>query len=75
MLVGFIGPVLIVLQIRREWLDASRSTLSPTYLAGFLLIYAFWFLYGLRFGRIAVWFGNLLAVLLQAALLALVLWK
>lgn len=74
-LIGFVGPVLIALQIRAEWLSAARSTLSPAYLAGFLLIYFFWFLYGLRFGRLAVWCGNLAAVALQSALLALALWK
>ena len=75
MLIGFVGPVLIVLQIRTEWLSEARSTLSPAYLAGFLLIYLFWFIYGLRFNRLAIWFGNFLAVALQSALLALVLWK
>lgn len=75
MLVGFVGPALIVLQIRAEWLSASRSTLSPAYLAGFLLIYFFWFIYGVRFNRLAIWFGNLLAVALQTSLLLLVLWK
>lgn len=73
MLVGFVGPVLIALQIRAEWRSAAPSTLSPVYLAGFLAVYFFWFLYGLRFGRFAVWFGNLIGVVLQAALLALAL--
>lgn len=72
--IGFSGPVLIGLQIRAEWLRAAPSTLAPAYLAGFLLIYLFWFVYGLRFRRFAVWFGNLLAVMLQAVLLGLVWW-
>jgi uncharacterized protein with PQ loop repeat len=73
--IGFIGPVLISLQIRAEWLSQTASSLSPAYLAGFLLVYFFWFLYGLRFNRFAVWFGNLLGVVLQIVLLALVLLK
>jgi len=73
--VGFIGPVLIVLQIRAEWDNAVPSTLSPAYLTGFLVVYFFWFLYGLRFRRFAVWFGNALGVVLQTVLLALVLLK
>lgn len=73
--IGFIGPVLISLQIRAEWLSRTPSSLSPAYLAGFLLVYFFWFLYGLRFNRFAVWFGNFLGVVLQAILLALVLLK
>lgn len=71
--IGFIGPVLITLQIRTEWLSRTPSSLSPGYVAGFLLVYFFWFLYGVRFKRIAVWFGNLLGVILQTILLFLVL--
>ena len=73
--VGFIGPVLIVLQIRAEWGTDAPSTISPAYLAGFLLVYFFWFLYGLRFRRFAVWFGNALGIVLQTILLGLVLMK
>ncbi len=73
--IGFTGPVLIGPQIRAEWLNAAPSTLSPAYLAGFLGVYLFWFFYGLRFRRVAVWFGNLLAVVLQAALLGFTLCK
>lgn len=73
--IGFTGPVLIGFQIQAECASAAPSTLSPAYLAGFLVIYLFWFAYGLRFGRLAVWFGNLLAVALQSLLLALVLGK
>lgn len=73
--VGFIGPVLIALQIHAEWTSHSPSTLSPGYLAGFLGIYLFWFLYGVRFRRLAVWLGNMVAVILQALLLCVVLLK
>lgn len=73
--IGFIGPVFIILQIRAEWLSTTPSSLSPAYLAGFLLVYFFWFLYGVRFNRFAVWFGNCLGVVLQIVLLALVLLK
>ena len=73
--VGFIGPIFILLQIRAEWLRQMSSSLSPAYLAGFLVVYFFWFLYGVRFSRFAVWFGNLLGVVLQTILLALVLLK
>jgi uncharacterized protein with PQ loop repeat len=73
--IGFIGPILISLQIRAEWLSQTPSSLSPAYLAGFLLVYFFWFLYGVRFNRFAVWFGNFLGVVLQTILLILVLLK
>lgn len=72
---GFVGPVLIALQLHAEWVSAAPSSLSPGYLAGFLLVYFFWFLYGLRFRRLAVWLGNLIGVVLQALLLGLVLLK
>lgn len=72
---GFIGPVLIALQIRAEWINDAPSTLSATYLAGFLVVYTFWTLYGLRFSRFAVWFGNALGIVLQMVLLLLVLLK
>jgi hypothetical protein len=71
--IGFIGPVLISLQIRAEWQSQTPSSLSPAYLGGFLLVYFFWFLYGVRFNRVAVWFGNFLGVVLQTILLVLVL--
>jgi hypothetical protein len=73
--ISFIGPVLIALQLHAEWINKAPSSLSPGYLAGFLLIYFFWFLYGLRFRRIAVWLGNLMGVVLQALLLVLALFK
>lgn len=71
--IGFIGPLLIVMQIRAEWLSATPSSLSPLYLVGFLVVYFFWFLYGVRFNRFAVWFGNFLGIILQTILLVLVL--
>ncbi len=73
--VGFVGPVLITLQLHAEWMNKSPSSLSPGYLAGFLLVYFFWFLYGLRFHRYAVWIGNLIGVILQICLLIVVLLK
>lgn len=71
--IGFIGPMLIVMQIRAEWLSTTPSSLSPLYLVGFLVVYFFWFLYGVRFNRFAVWFGNFLGIILQTILLVLVL--
>ena len=73
--VGFVGPAFITLQLHAEWINKAPSSLSPGYLAGFLMVYFFWFLYGLRFRRIALWLGNLIGVVLQALLLGLVLLK
>ena len=73
--IGFIGPSLIGLQIRAEWVSTTNSTLSLGYLFGFLMIFVFWFLYGFRFKRIALWFGNALGVILQIILIGIILFK
>jgi len=73
--IGFTGPVLIALQISAEWTRITPSSLSPGYVVGFLAVYVFWFLYGLRFNRVALWLGNVLGVVLQTVLLVLVLLK
>ncbi len=72
---GLFGSVLIAIQIRAEWVNPSPSSLSLVFLVGFLANYAFWLLYGIRFGRFAVWFVNVVAVLLQSGLIAVVLLK
>jgi hypothetical protein len=63
--------VAIGAQISHEWTAAGPSRLAYLNVIGFLVNFAFWTLYGLRFGRPAVWIGNLVAVLMQAVLLAL----
>jgi len=72
---SFVGPVLITMQIHAEWVSETPSTLSLAYLSGFLIIFMFWFLYGLRFQRFALWFGNALGIILQTILLGLVIFK
>ena len=71
--ISFVGPSLIALQIRAEWVSTTPSTLSLGYLFGFLFIFTFWFLYGLRFKRTAIWFGNALGIILQIILIGIVL--
>jgi len=71
--IGFIGPVVICMQIHAEWFRTTPSTLSMGFLIGYLVIFVFWFLYGMRFARVAVWFGNALGIILQSILIALVL--
>lgn len=72
---GLFGSVLIAVQIHAEWVNHGPSSLSSVFLAGFLVNYFFWLLYGLRFRRFAVWFVNGFAVILQACLLSVVLLK
>lgn len=72
---GFAASAFIGLQIRAELVNSGPSSLSVYYVVGFLTINLFWFLYGLKFRRIAIWLTNLAASGLQAILLALVLQK
>jgi len=72
---GFFGSALIAVQLHAEWASKAPSSLSPVFIAGFLAAYSFWLLYGLRFRRVAVWVGNIIAVILQALLLCVVLSK
>ena len=73
--VGFSASGCIAVQVVSELRNQAASTLSPGYVAGFLLIFLFWALYGFRFKRTALWLTNVIAVILQAILLAIVLLK
>jgi hypothetical protein len=73
--VGFFCSVLIAFQIHSELQTTGATTLSPLYVSGFLLIFLFWLLYGIKFKRIAMWLTNTLAAVLQGILLAIVLLK
>jgi hypothetical protein len=73
--VGLSASAFIALQVMAELRNPDPSTLSPAYVAGFLLIFSFWALYGFRFSRMALWLTNVIAVVLQAALLVIILMK
>ena len=73
--VGLSASAFIGLQVVAELRNPDPSTLSPGYVAGFLLIFLFWAVYGFRFNRMALWLTNVIAVLLQAILLAIILLK
>lgn len=70
-----LGWIAISSQIYSELTHSGPSQLANLSLVGFLLNFTFWTLYGLRFKRPAVWFGNLVAVVLQLTLIAIVLFK
>lgn len=65
---GLLACASIASQLVRELSSRAPSSLSVPFLCGFALVYAFWFLYGLRFRRKAVWLSNALAVVLQLML-------
>ncbi|HEY3333475.1 MAG TPA: hypothetical protein VGK19_25815 [Capsulimonadaceae bacterium] len=74
-LAGFSGCGCIVAQLWHEWNSHGPSSLSTGYLVGFLVIFAFWTAYGVRFSRPALWLTNGIGAALQALLLAVVHFK
>jgi hypothetical protein len=74
-LFGFIACSAIARQVVHEWTIPGRSSVSLAFIAGFLLVYAFWFLYGLRFARRGIWLPNAIAAGLQIVLLLIVVSK
>lgn len=74
-LVAGLAWIAIGAQILKESARSGPSDLSLLNVAGFLLTFVFWTLYGVRFARPAVWIGNLVGVLLQLVLLIIILGK
>jgi uncharacterized protein with PQ loop repeat len=65
---GLLACASIASQLVHELSSKGPSSLSWPFLLGFALVYAFWFLYGLRFRRVAIWLSNGIAVVLQILL-------
>ena len=74
-LISGVAWVSVSAQFCVEWRSKGPSSLSPVNVFGFLLVFLFWTLYGLRFRRRAIFLGNLVAGILQAALIAVWLLK
>ncbi len=72
---GLIACATIAVQLVKEVRCKLPSTLAITYVAGWIFIFFFWMLYGIRFRAIALWLPNIIAVTLQAALLFRILQK
>jgi hypothetical protein len=72
---GLLACASIASQLVHELSSSAPSSLSWPFLFGFALVYAFWFLYGLRFGRVAIWLSNGIAAALQALLAAVAVLK
>jgi uncharacterized protein with PQ loop repeat len=62
---GLLACASIASQLVHELSSRAPSSLSWPFLLGFAFVYAFWFLYGLRFRRVAIWLSNGVAVVLQ----------
>jgi uncharacterized protein with PQ loop repeat len=74
-LVGVLACGTIGYQVWHEWRTHAPSSVSIWFVVGFLLVYAFWFLYGVRFGRRGIWLPNAVAALLQVLFALAVLAK
>jgi len=74
-LFGLVACLTIGHQVLHEWGQPGPSTVSIWFVAGFLLVYFFWFLYGLKFGRRGIWIPNAMAVVLQVLFAATILAK
>ena len=74
-LVGVLACGTIGYQVRHEWRTSAPSSVSIWFVAGFLFVYLFWFLYGVRFGRRGIWLPNAVAAVLQVLFAAAVLAK
>ena len=66
---GLVACLSIATQVYAEFTTKTPSTLSILYASGFLIIFAFWSLYGFRFKRPALWLTNGIAVIMQVLLL------
>ena len=74
-LVGVLACGTIGHQVLHEWRAPVPSSVSIWFVAGFLLVYVFWFFYGIRFGRRGIWLPNAVAAVLQVLFAAAVLAK
>ena len=72
---GLSACLVLFIQLIKEYRSNGPSSLTTTFLFGWLFIYAFWGLYGVRFETKALWLTNAIALVLQIALCIVVLKK
>lgn len=75
LIAGFSACFVVLIQVIKEYKTSDPSSLSNTFLIGWLLIYTFWLLYGIRFETKALWLTNAIAIGLQTALCMVVFRK
>ena len=73
--IGLLASATIALQIHAEVQSKDPTSLSAPFLFGWLVIFCFWTIYGLRFKHIAMWLTNGIAILAQITLLIVVMQK
>jgi uncharacterized protein with PQ loop repeat len=74
-LVGVLACGTIGYQVFHEWRTPAPSSVSIWFVAGFLFVYVFWLLYGVRFRRRGIWLPNAVAAVLQILFAAAILAK
>ncbi len=74
-LAGLAGCFVLSVQLIKEYKSDIPSSLSNTFLIGWLFIYAFWGFYGIRFDTVALWLTNTIAVIIQISLCIVVFKK
>ncbi|MCF6441680.1 hypothetical protein L1077_19780 [Pseudoalteromonas luteoviolacea] len=72
-LFGGIGAFALLGQLLNELNRQGDSTLSMSFLLGYVVVFMFWLLYGLRFKRPAIVITNTICLILQASLLLVVI--
>lgn len=72
---GAVACATIGHQVVHEWRAPGPSSVSLWFVAGFFVIYLFWFLYGVRFARLGIWLPNALAAAMQLAFAAVIIAK
>jgi uncharacterized protein with PQ loop repeat len=74
-LVGCLACGTIGYQVAHEWRTSAPSSVSIWFVVGFLFVYLFWFLYGVRFHRRGIWLPNAVAAILQVLFAVAILTK
>lgn len=72
---GLSGCMVLLVQVLKEYRSHERSSLSMVFLVGWIFIYLFWAVYGMRFHAIALIITNSIALILQIFLLLVVVKK
>lgn len=74
-LVGMFACSMVAYQAINEWRLKQPSSMSVPYLIGWIMIFAFWTLYGIRSRTLAIMLSNGIATALQVLLTLIVLNK
>ena len=69
---GLAACSVLLIQIIKEYKSKEKSSLSMPFVVGWIFIYFFWELYGLRFNTVALYITNGIAIVLQVSLLIII---